>query len=302
MGFKTKKVASDGGPGVEVCDLDIEDLAHESVRKDLVDLWIDVGVVVFRGMRGDVDTHLALSRCFGELRDHPVRESWVDGHPELIHVDYRPTDGDVYEIDGERRGAWLPWHSDLIYMDKINRGGILRPIELPASGGETGFVDRIAAYQRLPADLRRQIEDLHVVYHFNVNAEQQKFGRAPNLRKVQDSRSYRSIQSRMSDFSKPIHPMVYEQPDTGRQVLNVSPWFARGIHEMPGPEGDALLSQIVEYCTDERYAYFHSWRPDDMVLWDNWRVLHSSRGCPWQSTRRMQRTTFVGDYALGALS
>ena len=302
MRFSVGPASSSGAPGVEVSQLDIGDLADAGVRGALLDLWIDSGVVVFRGMDGGMDAHLALSRCFGELRHHPVRESWVEGHPELIHVGHRPEEGDVYEVDGEQRGAWLPWHSDLIYVDKINRGGILRPIELPDSGGQTGFIDKSATYNRLPRKLQQQIEDLHVVYHFNLNAEEQKFGRTPGIRKLKDSSAYLALRARISDFPMSIHPMVYRQPQTGRMVLNVSPWFSQGIHEMPGPDGDALLSEVVEYCTDERYAYFHEWRLDDLVLWDNWRMLHCARGCPWQLTRLMQRTTFVGDYALGALA
>ncbi len=36
-----------------------------------------------------------------------------------------------------------------------------------------------------------------------------------------------------------------------------------------------------------------------MVLWDNWRMLHSARGIAPTDRRRMQRTTIAGDYALG---
>jgi taurine dioxygenase len=36
-----------------------------------------------------------------------------------------------------------------------------------------------------------------------------------------------------------------------------------------------------------------------MVLWDNWRMLHSAEGVDPQATRWMRRTTIGGDYALG---
>ena len=41
------------------------------------------------------------------------------------------------------------------------------------------------------------------------------------------------------------------------------------------------------------------WQQDDMVLWDNWRMLHSARGVPPGEARKMRRTTIAGDYALG---
>jgi taurine dioxygenase len=36
-----------------------------------------------------------------------------------------------------------------------------------------------------------------------------------------------------------------------------------------------------------------------MIVWDNWRVLHSARGHPFEDFRHAQRTTIAGDYALG---
>ena len=36
-----------------------------------------------------------------------------------------------------------------------------------------------------------------------------------------------------------------------------------------------------------------------MVLWDNWRMLHSVSPAPASEERVMQRTTIKGDYGLG---
>jgi taurine dioxygenase len=82
-------------------------------------------------------------------------------------------------------------------------------------------------------------------------------------------------------------------------VLNVSPWFAVGIYELGGPDGDALLEEVIGFCIDDANADYHDWRAGDMVLWDNWRTLHSCTGIDPADTRVMQRTTLAGDYALG---
>jgi taurine dioxygenase len=36
-----------------------------------------------------------------------------------------------------------------------------------------------------------------------------------------------------------------------------------------------------------------------MVIWDNWRVLHSVSGSAPEHGRCMHRTTIAGDYGLG---
>jgi taurine dioxygenase len=38
-----------------------------------------------------------------------------------------------------------------------------------------------------------------------------------------------------------------------------------------------------------------------MVLWDNWRMLHSAHGFPVDETGVAKRTTLEGDYALGRI-
>jgi taurine dioxygenase len=70
---------------------------------------------------------------------------------------------------------------------------------------------------------------------------------------------------------------------------------------MAPEQGDALLHRLVEHTIDSRHAYFHEWHDTDMVLWDNWRMLHCAAGVAPEDVRHLQRTTIAGDYALGRL-
>ena len=296
--FKASPLRDDLDWGVTVADLRLSDLDNPLMRQNLYDLWINEGVIVFENI-ASVPTQLALSRVFGPLRGHPAKESISDTSGELMTVDYNPDNGWLMRVDGELRGTWLPWHSDLIYVDKINHGGILRPITIPSKWGDTGFVDQVSAYQRLPDDIKARIEGLHVIYKYDMDMEQIRFGRNYDVKIERYSKTAASIQARLDDFPAVLHPMVFEQPETGRKVLNVSSWFACGIYEMPGEAGDALLESVVQCAVDERFAYYHAWRGDEMVLWDNWRMLHCATGTPDGETRLMERTTIGGDYGLG---
>lgn len=290
---------ADGLPfGATVEGLEQAHLARPDVRKALFDLWIDRGVVHFRGGH-DAAFQIALSEVFGPLERHVFPEAWVDGQPELVDIKYWPDNGTVYTIDGEPRGGWLSWHSDRIYTDQINRGGILRPIKLPRSGGQTGYIDQISAYNRLPEALKARIEGLHVVYTMDIDASHQRFGVRHAVKLQHYAPSGARIAARKWHYPRVLHPMVFRQPETGRPVLNVSPWFALGIYEIGGLEGERLLAEVVDRCLDENLIYHHDWQADDMVLWDNWRTLHCSTGVEPDETRVMQRTTIMGDYALG---
>lgn len=299
------KITQIGSTALEVTGLDLDKPLDSATRQVLKDAFIQAGILIFPRANGGPEAQLALSRCFGELLKHPVKEAWAEGYPELVDVSYRPgRPGEstvaLYEVDGRRRGGWLPWHSDLRYMHRINRGGILRAVTIPREGGRTGFIDQIAAYATLPAALRQRIDGLNVVYQVRPDFTQEKFGRPEGLKLVQNTVVLESMAERIErDFPAVVHPMVYAQAETGRKVLNVVPTSAVRILEMPDSDGDALLEEVLSYATAPALAYWHDWQENDLVLWDNWRTLHSAEGVPEDCVRVMQRTTIAGDYALG---
>jgi len=292
---------------LEVGGIDLDRPLDADARKALYEAFVQAGILVFPRTGISPEAHLALSRCFGELQRHPVKENWAEFYPELVDISYRPGhEGEssvaLYEVDGQSRGGWLPWHSDLRYMSRINRGGILRAIRTPREGGRTGFIDQIAAYATLPEPLTQRIDGLHVVYQLRPDFTQETFGKPESLKLIANAAALDAMAGRIEqDFPPVVHPMVYVQAETGRKVLNVSPTSAVGILEMPGRDGDTLLEEVLSYALNPALTYWHDWQENDLVLWDNWRTLHSAEGVPEDCVREMQRTTIAGDYALGRL-
>ena len=293
--------------GVEVIGLDASQAIDDAVQRELCDVFVRYGVLLFRGAGASPEAHIRVSRCFGELERHSVKESWVEGSPELIDISYIPPEPGtmsanqpIYEVDGRLLAGWLPWHTDQCFMPTLSRGGVLRAIQTPPEGGRTGFRDKIALYAALPERLKARIENLSVIYQFQPQATLHKFGRPQKLKLVGTSLAIDSILARLErDFPPAVHPMVYKQKETGRKVLNVSPAYAVGIEGMETREGDALLGEVVEHCLKPDTAYYHDWQNEDLVAWDNWRIMHSAEGTPPYCTRLIQRTSIKGDYGLG---
>ena len=101
-------------------------------------------------------------------------------------------------------------------------------------------------------------------------------------------------------YPRAIHPAVWTRA-SGEKVLHVSPWMSEGIEGKEDEAGDALLAELSSEVIrlSEAGAYRHEWKPTDMIIWDNWRVLHRVLGCTPPQRRVMQRTTIKGDYGLG---
>jgi len=295
--FEVRPIDANLPFGVEIIGLQSDDLADPDVQARLRHHWALDGLLIFRGLEGE-RAHVELSRVFGSLLVHPLRTD--PARQEIFTVQHDPDDPYIVDVDGTPLAAWLPWHSDLIYVDHINHGGILRPLALPKSAGETGYIDKIAAYDILPQRLKSRLEGLDAIYQFDRNPEKQKFGRARSIKVLHETRA--AIASKSKTYPLALHPIVYEQAETGRKVLNLSPWFLLVIAGLAQEESDALLHEVMEYVIDPKLAYWHDWQIGEMVLWDNWRMLHSAAGCDPVEPRWMERTTIAGDYGLGRLA
>jgi taurine dioxygenase len=298
MTYRIEQLSPDLGFGKIVRGLRSADISQESVRSQLRRAWVDDGLLIFCDGEISDDFQVGLSRVFGPLERHPVREIQVEANPDLIRLTSIPGDSTWVEIDGETGGAWLGWHSDLVYTDRINHGGLLRALETTSRGGTTGFIDQIEAYTRLPQALKDRIEDLSVVYRMGA-LDTFPLAWKSKVRVVKLAEHARQALERIDrDFPPVAHPLVFTQPETQRKVLNLSPLFALYIEGMQDAEGDALLADLAGHILDCP-AYHHRWTLNEMVLWDNWRMLHSVTQAPVDETRVMQRTTIAGDYALG---
>ncbi|RYG98906.1 MAG: TauD/TfdA family dioxygenase, partial [Alphaproteobacteria bacterium] len=241
-----------------------------------------------------------LSAVFGPLEVHPLKEAVDQRRPELITIFSKPGDNSIFEVEGEQGANWLGWHSDLTYVERINHGGILRAIKPTSHGGLTGFIDQVTAYDTLPDDLKARIEDLSVVYKMGA-FDIYKYGYKGQLKIHRVSEYYRKVWDTTDNFPEVAHPMVFTQPETGRKVLHISPFFAMHIEGMENEEGDALLKRLCDHIVNTP-SYRHKWTTEELVLWDNWRVLHAVTPIPLDEERFMQRTTIKGDYGLGRLA
>lgn len=297
------------GIGLEVEGLDLSRPLDDETLATLWELFIEAGVLVFRGMGTTPEAHIELSRAFGELELHSNREAWVEGCPELIDISYRPPSDPgfndlqpIYDVGGVRLAGWLAWHTDQCFVPRLSRGGVLRAIQVPDRYGRTGFLDKIRLHDTLDESLRARIVDLRVIYRFEPRMDRNPYGVPSDVTLHRSSAGMDSIVGRLDrDFPPVSHPLVLTQRETGRRVLNFSPTYAVGIEGMPDDEANELLIALSEHCTSADHAYLHEWQVHDLVAWDNWRMLHCAEGCLETETRLMHRTSLAGHEDRGGL-
>lgn len=68
-------------------------------------------------------------------------------------------------------------------------------------------------------------------------------------------------------------------------------WWDILLHATSG----GLLERLRQFATQEHFVYWHAWNVDDLVVWNNYRTLHSAAGHKKRYNRIMNRTTLLGD-------
>jgi len=289
--------------GVRIRGIGRAQLGDQAVRAAITELFERHGMIVFEDIEPSNDTQIRLSNVFGPLKEHPVksvRRVDRDGLPGVIELPTKPDSGGLVEFDGKQRAHWLPWHFDHCYNDELNRAGVLRATVIVEDGGMTGFTDGIALYQAFPRELLARIEGKDIIYRLDTQYASNRFGRPAGLQIIRPKEASADFMAQARAMPRAIHPAVWTRP-TGEKVLHVSPYMAQGILGEETGAGYALFEEICQAINRvaAQCSYHHQWQSTEMVIWDNWRMLHSVSGHSPEKERVMQRTTIKGDYGLG---
>jgi taurine dioxygenase len=282
--------------GASVHGLTLEMVADPAVRAELKRLWVRESLLVFRDCPATGEFHVALGKSLGEPLVHRSTHILVEGNPELVQFTADPEQEGIYRVDGAEKVGWIPWHADLAWMPESSRGGLLRALTIPGEGGETGFMSRFDIWDRLPDRLKRAAEGREIVVRIRNDYASNPYVCGQDAELLYKPKHIEASEIKLMASNGPcVHPLVAEQPETGRKFLNFSPAGADYILGMDRQESHALLSEIARYANDDSKAYRHSWALGEYILWDNWVINHKAYGCALGEARVMQRVTLASD-------
>jgi len=271
--------------GAEVIGVDLSQPLDEETIDEIKRLWLQHFVLLFRKQSLTEDQQIAYTKRFGKLEVYIEADKRSDKNPEIVRISNVGADGQIRsaENDVARFFAILTrlWHTDGSYKAIPSLGSALHALEVPPSGGETCFSNQVAAWEALPEELKRKVEGKYMLHDHDFTRIL-----APGLPPS-------PMEQRLA-MPASVHPVVRTHAD-GRRSLYISANVAYYLAGMPHEEGKAMHKQLVEWCTQPRFVYCHSWEAGDLLMWDNRFTMH--RVQPYQSTqhrRVMQRTELSG--------
>ena len=289
--------------GARIRGVDHEVLKDEAIREQIRDVFWQRGMILFEGVESSNAMQVEVSKVFGPLREHAIKtmiKTDEEQVPGMVELGAEAGKSTIYEQDGRPVAGLVDWHFDSCYTDKLNRGGVLRLIVITPEGGLTGFADGIQLWNDLSPEWQNKAENLQIVYHEALMQNSARFGEHFKLPMLQQQAEATAMIQAAWPRQRAVHPAVWQR-HSGEKVLHICPWQAAGIEGQLNAEGDALYAALWDEVLRSMKPYFHKWSPDQMIIWDNWRFIHSVRGHDPKYPRNARRTTIEGDYGLGRL-
>jgi taurine dioxygenase len=261
----------------DVSGVDVRTITDEEFS-GLYKAWLDYGVLRLRGQPLTEAELQSFSARFGPLEEMPlglmpekqrrkIRNRYVTQISNII-VDGKPIGG--------LGNTEAMWHSDMTYIDSPPPASILLGVEIPEQGGDTFFADQAAALDACPEDLRRRVAGLtikHDAAHTSVGSLR------PGFEAFDDPRAAPGA----------VHPIIRTHEETGRPVLYLGRREWACIPGLSLEDSEALLDELWTYAALEEHVWRQQWRPDDLIIWDNRRVLHRRDGFDQNARRLMKR-------------
>jgi taurine dioxygenase len=287
--------------GAEICGVDLSKPLDEDTFSQVAKAFFDNEVVFFRDQKLTPAQQIAFTRRFGTLEQHVRKESRLDDHPEILIV------SNVLDEQGNAIGsqdAGRFWHSDLSYKKEPSMLSALYALEVPVKDGrvlgDTSFASTTAAYEALPEDVKQRIKGLKNIhsyrYYRNKNIEAQREEQARGERFVQEHILTEEQLKSVPDVETPV---VRTHPVTKRKGLFINEAHTSHVAGMPAAESQKLLSELYRHIIKPEFIYTHSWRPGDLLMWDNAAVQHKATFDYDLPLRRlMHRTTVRGTAAV----
>lgn len=241
-------------------------------------------VLVFPDQPLTPQEHIALSREFGDLYVNPqAREKGFEFEELSMFGNLNPL-GDTFTPPTTDRDL-EEWHTDHSHRPIQAMGSMLFARVVPAEGGETWFADMYAAYEALPADLKRRIESVKAV-HTAAALHDFRVANDPAVKPL--------TPEQRAAIPEIVHPLIKKHPITGRNALYFGNKIVGRLEGLPPAEGKALLEELTAFATQDRFVYRHKWRANELVFWDNRAVIHTGTNYDKSRySRYMQRTTIL---------
>ena len=264
---------------VEGVDLSAE-LGNQTFQ-EIHDALMDRTMIFFRDQEITPAQHVALSRRFGEPQ--PTTVSAFEKSPDYPEIDILE-----YDADNPPHITLDLWHTDFAGTPTPTLGTLLYARDIPSQGGDTIWVNMVAAWEALSDRMKEHLDGLWA-YHDTYQPYDEHV--RPEM---WEGDAFDNSKKNRATYRPALHPVVRTHPVTGKKGLFVNESMTTFIKGLSRRESNHLLAFLFEHLKTPEFQYRHKWQKNDMVIWDNRLSLHYAL-FDYTEHRLLHRITLKGD-------
>ncbi|MFK7837368.1 MAG: TauD/TfdA dioxygenase family protein [Sulfitobacter sp.] len=261
--------------GVEISGMDLKEAATEGPFDQLRSLFETHSALLLRGQEVSDATHLALARKFGEIEDRLADER-KEGEAYVVpQVSNVRTDGVVtteMDLHTLNLKANMLWHADSTFLPRPALTNILVSRVVTSHGGATELASTRAAWAAMPETLKSRIRGRGIWHKYSHSRAKisPDLAALPMFHKWPDQH----------------WNSVWTNPANGHEALYVASHAYR-VDGYSDAQSEALLAELIAFCTQPSFVYAHEWRVGDVLIWDQRAVLHRATPWPYEQPRTL---------------
>jgi taurine dioxygenase len=222
--------------GVEISGLDLHQPINAATADALREAFRDNFLLLVRQPGVSAEEQARFAQVFGEI----VIRGKYQTKPEDELTQYVSNN----RADGILGNGEIEFHQDHVFYETPLSAIILYGVEIPPSGSATKFRNTNALLQILPGELRRRAEGVKCLHLYDYQGDYTK---------------WQDPTKASPDSPRAWHPMIWTNPETGKEAL----WAMRaslvGFEGIGYDEGWKLVEDIWAFAaaTDE-FTYVHT--------------------------------------------
>ncbi|MBE1283999.1 MAG: TauD/TfdA family dioxygenase [Rhodobacteraceae bacterium] len=263
--FETRKLSPNFG--VEVLGIDLSEVTGDHMFGQIRALFEEHSALLFRNQNVTDEKHQELARLFGPIEDRLADERKPGEAYEVPNVSNVRADGSTtgeMDLHTLNLKSNFLWHSDSTFLPTPALTNILIGRVVTTTGGATELASTRAAWAEMPEALKSRIRGRGIWHRYSHSRRKI----SPELAKL----------PMFNKWPDQHWEAIWRNPVNGREALYVASHAFR-VDGYEEAEGEALLDELIKFCTQPEYVYSHQWSENDVLIWDQRAVLH--RGTEW---------------------
>jgi taurine dioxygenase len=152
--------------GATIEDIDLSKPVADADFKRILRALGEFGVLCFPNQQLKTDAFARFGGLFGDLEINVANQFHEPDHPEVMILSNIAKDGKPVGLGDAGQG----WHTDMSYSKDVALANVLYAIKVPMRDGrplgDTQFRNMHAAYEGLPADIKRRLAGRTATHDF----------------------------------------------------------------------------------------------------------------------------------------